>query len=198
MASVKITRVTGEHYVLGLEDIRKNMLSLPKRLGNAVARRGLLAGAGVVRDEARRRAPQPPAKSNKGFSRTGALKKAIKSETRGVFKDKSGKPTEHRAVVIIAKKGKKAGRSVRAYAHFVEYGTRPHAVGKGSILEPYKRSKKQKKQVGRMHPGTAAQPFMRPAFDTKKIEALHAIADKTREELAKEIAKMKSTARKTA
>ncbi|MCK6475325.1 MAG: HK97 gp10 family phage protein [Phycisphaerales bacterium] len=196
MASVKITQVKGGAYILGLDDIRRNMRSLPRRLGIAVARRGLYAGAKVVRDEARRLAPQPPAKSKKGYSRTGKLKKAIVAESRGVFKDASGKPTEHRASVLIARKGKTAARSVRAYAHFVEYGTRPHAVGKGSILEPYKRSKKKKKQVGRMHPGTSPQPFMRPAFDTKKIEALHAIADTTRAELAKELAAMKSTARK--
>lgn len=198
MPSVKVTKVDGSRYVLGLDDIRKKMLSLPKKLGTAVARRGLYAGAKVVRNEARRLAPQPPAKSRKGYSRTGKLKRAIIAESRGVFKDSSGKPTEHRAVVIIARKGKTATRNVRSYAHFVEYGTRPHATGKGSILEPYKRSKKKKKQVGRRHPGTQATPFMRPAFDAKKIEALHAIADTTRAELEKELAKMRTPARKTA
>jgi len=191
MPSVKITQVRGAFHIQGLDEVRRNLQSLPQRLGNAVARRGLYAGAKVVRDEARRLAPQPPAKAKKGSSRTGKLKKAIGAESRGVFKDASGKPTEHRAVVLI-RKPKGASRNVRSYAHFVEFGTRPHAVGKGSILNPFNRSKKKRKQVGRRHPGTSPQPFMRPAFDTKKFEAVHAIVDTTKAELAKELAKMRT------
>ncbi len=51
------------------------------------------------------------------------------------------------------------------HAHLVEFGTEPHRVGKG------------------LHPGAAPRPFLRPAFDNKKEEALA----KAREVLAKSV-----------
>lgn len=43
------------------------------------------------------------------------------------------------------------------YAHFTEYGTRPHALGAGSSL-------KRGIQHGPMHPGVRAKPWLRPAW----------------------------------
>ncbi|NRP22386.1 hypothetical protein LPJGGPFB_05645 [Ensifer adhaerens] len=40
---------------------------------------------------------------------------------------------------------------------FLEYGTRSHAIGKGSVL-------KTGKQSGGQHPGIAPQPHVRPVF----------------------------------
>ena len=197
MPSVKKTTLADGTIVLGLEDVRTKILDLPRRLGVNVVRRGLLAGAGVIRDEARLRVPQKPGRSKAGYQRTDSLKKAIKSESRGVFKDGSGKPVEHRAVVIIDKVKRKRNMASRYYAHFVEYGTRPHAVGKGSILEVFARSKAKKKQTGGTHPGTAPQPFMRPAFETKKLEAVRVIAETVRRETDKELAKLRTSPRKT-
>ena len=55
------------------------------------------------------------------------------------------------------------------YAHLVEYGTRPHAIGKGSKLRGSNRLSRafglKGKQVGVMHPVGEARPFMRPAGD---------------------------------
>ena len=39
------------------------------------------------------------------------------------------------------------------------------------------------------HPGATAKPFMRPAFDTKKQEAIRVFAATVRTELAKELVK---------
>lgn len=183
--------------VLGLKDIQETLLSLPQRLGVNVIRRGLLAGAGVMRDEARRLVPQQPGKSPRGNTRTNSLKKAITAESRGVFKDGSGRPVQHRAVVTISKAKGKRGVSPRSYAHLVEFGTRPHSLGKGSMLDPFRRSAKVKNQHGATHPGTAPQPFMRPAFDGKKFEAVRVCADTVRREATSELAKLKTTPRKT-
>lgn len=50
------------------------------------------------------------------------------------------------------------------YAHLVEFGTAPHFMGKQGG---------GKSVLGRkVHPGAAARPFLRPAFDTKKGEAV--------------------------
>jgi HK97 gp10 family phage protein len=62
------------------------------------------------------------------------------------------------------------------YAHLVEYGTRPHAIGKGSQLERTTASTKGR-QTGLMHPGAKAQPFLRPAFDSNKQNAERIIQD---------------------
>ncbi len=163
--------------VIGLQDLRRTLAALPERIGGLAVRRSLLEGAGVVRDEARNLAPVRQIKGG------GHLKKSIVSQTRGVFRDGKGRPVEHRAVVLIAKKRGKVARSARAYAHFVEFGTRPHSVGKGSKLV---------RGIGRglKHPGAKAQPFMRPAFDTKKFVALKTIEGRMRREVAAETAKL--------
>ena len=64
------------------------------------------------------------------------------------------------------------------HAHLVEFGVNPHRVGKGSNSRTL-----FGKQRGRLHPGAEAQPFMRPAFDNKKNEAV----EKAREVLKKKI-----------
>ena len=60
------------------------------------------------------------------------------------------------------------------YAHLVEFGARPHAIGSGSVLE--RRSTRRGKPVvlgpgpqhGRQHPGAKAHPYLRPAFDANR------------------------------
>jgi len=190
-----------------LSDIQGKMLTLGKRLSTAVGRRGLLAGARVIGEEARVRAPQPRAKSRrgkakgpainrgeKGYWSRGLLRKAIAWESRGIFRDGSGVPVEHRAVVLIRKPRGAGGRNVRSYAHMVEYGTQPHHMGKGAITTVFKRSKKKVNAVGAMHPGAKPQPFLRPALDTKGAEAIRTIEQIVRKELVVELGKMRSKA----
>jgi len=47
------------------------------------------------------------------------------------------------------------------YAHLVEYGTQAHAISQGDYIGA----------AEAMHPGTAAKPFMRPAFDGNESRA---------------------------
>lgn len=188
---------------------------LTPRIGTNVVRRGLLQGARVIGEDARARAPQPKAKTrrrkakgpgrpkksarrvalrhgDRGYYATGNLKRSIGWETRGVFKDSSGVPVEHRAVVIIKKpKGKTQRRNARVYAHLVEYGTKPHHVGKGAITHVYKGSKKKAQAIGAKHPGSRAQPFMGPAFRAKSDESIRTIERVVVQELDKEIDKIK-------
>jgi len=176
-----------------LRDLRLKMELLGVRVSTNVVRRGLLAGAGVIRDEARLRAPK----------RTGALKKSIIAET-----DRKGSSRERlianvkiaprsfavspkgRAKAVSAKVQKARGKRTvrgelypRAYAHLVEFGTRPHQVGKGSRLSKGRSS-------GGSHPGTAPQPFLRPAYDVKNGEAKAVIERVIRAELQRELMKL--------
>ncbi len=175
-----------------LRDLRRKMELLGVRISTNVIRRGLLAGAGIIRDDARSRVPV----------RTGALKKAIIAETdrQGSTRDrlianvkiapKSFITTKGRAKAVSRKVQKERGKRTvrgeiypRAYAHLVEFGTNPHHVGKGS---------KRSKGVGSglMHPGTAPQPFLRPAYDTKGMAAKTEIERVVRVELEKELVKL--------
>lgn len=187
-----------------LSDIQGKLLTLGKRLSTAVGRRGLLAGARVIGEDARARAPQPRPKSRRGKTKgpaivrgekglwaTGNLRKRIGWETRGTFRDGSGVPVGYSAVVLV-KRPRGGGRNARAYAHMVEYGTQPHHMGKGAITTVYARSKRKKTAVGAMHPGAKKHPFMRPAFDAKSEEAKRVIGQVIREELRKELALLRS------
>lgn len=51
------------------------------------------------------------------------------------------------------------------YAKFVEFGTAPHAVGKGSDLT--RASGRPGKQTGGLHPGARAKPFLFPALEAQ-------------------------------
>lgn len=73
------------------------------------------------------------------------------------------------------------------YAHLVEYGVRPHAIGKGSKLDRVSRvrvgseeklvvTQQGTYQVGKKHPGARKIPFMRPAWDAHKANIPAALA----------------------
>ena len=201
MASVQGLGRLDAGKVLGLADIQAKLKELSRGTAQNVIRRGLNAGGAVIRDEARRLVPV----------RTGALKKSIISRTnrKGQTRDRVAVEVviDNKVFTEVERKSKKKGRVTkklkgerrkagvgiagkiypRNYAHLVEYGTKPHALGKGSKLNP---TKGEAEQSGRMHPGAKPKPFMRPAYLQKQDEALDAIKTKTRAELNKELAKL--------
>lgn len=64
------------------------------------------------------------------------------------------------------------------YAHIVEKGTRPHTLGKGTKL--FLRAgggKTPGEQRGRMHPGSKAQPFLKPALVAREAQTVQIFAD---------------------
>jgi HK97 gp10 family phage protein len=73
--------------------------------------------------------------------------------------------------------GPRRGGRFKGYAgHLVEYGTAPHIIkakAGGGLL--HLRGNVFAEQVN--HPGAAAHPFMRPAYDAKKDEAIGIIKD---------------------
>ncbi|HLO41013.1 MAG TPA: HK97-gp10 family putative phage morphogenesis protein [Phycisphaerales bacterium] len=86
----------------------------------------------------------------------------------------------------------------RTYAHLVEFGTRPHATGKGSQLKDRLNSKRKGSgvQFGHHHPGARARPFMRPAFDSQAATAGSIIVVKAQELLAEETSRLYRYSRK--
>jgi HK97 gp10 family phage protein len=73
--------------------------------------------------------------------------------------------------------GPRRGGRFKGYAgHLVEYGTAPHIIrAKASGGQLHLRGNVFATEV--QHPGAAAKPFMRPAFDSKKDEAIGIIKD---------------------
>lgn len=85
--------------------------------------------------------------------------------------------------------GKRTGKvklSVPArYAHLVEFGTAPHATGKGSKRLAGGKRTRPGPQRGAMHPGAAPKPFLRPAYDLHKATALALVRRRVAEAVRK-------------
>jgi HK97 gp10 family phage protein len=77
-----------------------------------------------------------------------------------------------------------AGSEKAFYARWVEFGTQPHALGKGSDI-----SRGARKQSGAIHPGSRSQPFFFPSYrahkKTVKRKINKAIRDAVKEVAAK-------------
>lgn len=76
-----------------------------------------------------------------------------------------------------------AGKEIDApvYAYWLEYGTRAHSLATKASLRQYSTGKKKQikrrisrpdQESGNQHPGFAAGPFIRPAFDSHLQQAL--------------------------
>lgn len=142
----------------GLDQLAAALKELPKRLAKNGLRAAVYAGAKVIRDEAKLKAPvaihalgpnQPP---------PGTLKRSV------IMKQIPELSDQHKQTFFVTlrhgkqycNQGKKGNLSQDAwYWRFVEFGTT------------------------RM----AAQPFLRPAFDVKKKEAVTAITKRLAERI---------------
>lgn len=85
---------------------------------------------------------------------SGELKKSIQTRV-----------TTRRKVYTLAAVGAR-----QHHAHLVEFGTAPHYI-------PLRKSQRRGLNRGVKHPGAKAKPFLRPAFDSKKDEAIEAARD---------------------
>jgi HK97 gp10 family phage protein len=167
--------------VRGGKEIAATLTALGKRIETQAVRSGLTAAGGVIRDEARVRAPK----------RTGKMAKSIKT----------GSPRRNQDGTFSV-----SVRLVGDHAFlglFHEYGVRPHFIsggdsgksanlltraGASGIDVVARKAGKDQPEVlsidGKYisgavhHPGHAAHPFMRPALDAKADEAVAAFRDK--------------------
>jgi HK97 gp10 family phage protein len=161
---VKASGTLNTSHVLGVADVRRALLALPDRLAQNSIRRALYAGGNLIRDDARNRAPT---RQSVAPQFRGSLKKSIVTDT------KVDRKTNAVRVRVFIKAGKGKLGVPRRYAHLVEFGTKPHMVGgrAGSAL----------------HPGARAQPFLRPAFETRKLDSLRTFTDELRANLAEDV-----------
>lgn len=167
--------------ITGVDDLEKFLAALPANMRRNAVNSGLRAAARVMINEIRARAPKETGKLAKSFSSTSPTR-----EPDGSIR------------VTVRPKGEHA-----FLALFHEYGVAPHlikisddlAAQTEAKLRPSKRGRSRKTVtryanelvesgslkigenfVGDMvqHPGHAARPFIRPAFDAKASDAVAA------------------------
>ena len=138
----------------GIEEIGRVLDALGKRIGGRYLRGVLIKGARPLVVAAKRNA------SNADV--TGETTRSI-----GVV---AARVSERTASIRV---GPRRGNGYKGwYAHFQEYGTAPHVIAAlpGKFLNVGGRPVKRVN-----HPGTAAQPFMRPAVDEQLPAVLEEI-----------------------
>lgn len=151
--------------VHGAEQLSATLKKLPKELGEAAVLSALRSGAAPIRREAKRRAPvrtEPgPKRLTKG-SRTGRLPGFLRK-------------------FIVVRRVREAGRKFLVkvgptasafYGMFIEFGTK--AGVRGQRVNSNTGGRRSRK-VLRTHPGTPAKPFLAPAFEAAKSEALNRV-----------------------
>lgn len=157
-------------HIKGLAELAAKLHALPDKLAKKHLAGAMVAGAAVIRDEARTLAPVYTGPVSQGHPPPGTLRRAV------ILKRIPERSSRDRQVVyVVVRHGKKFSRVFKKkkgvlqasvnldafYWRFVEFGTAK----------------------------MAARPFMRPAFEAKKRAAVEVIAARLRagmEEIAAE------------
>lgn len=167
--------------IRGMDELKRTLNGLPKKLKNNIMRGAVRAGATVIADEARRLVP----------TRSGQLKHSIRLKTiptkTGVTATVSvgSRDTVYRkgrTTKTPYKRLTTGGRvqySVAYYAYWVEFGTKPHKIkarnAKALTVPGAFTRAPFRKSV--MHPGAKAGPFMNNAARNKGQAALQRAVD---------------------
>lgn len=145
--------------VKGLADLQRALDTLAPKLAANVMRGALRAGLKPIMTAASGGVPVDE----------GALRDSIRI---------SAKVKQLQAVGAVKAGGRRKGKRPAYHAHLVEYGTGPHRI---EARPPNKAL-----AIGVFaveHPGSRAQPFMRPALDGQHGAAVTAMADYIRKRL---------------
>lgn len=163
--------------VSGLADLERALDNLTRSVSKNVLRSSMREAATPMRDKAQALAPKDQGDLSQSIIIGGLLNKSQKSQHRKLTRD------ERSAIELFVGPSYKLGAGGR-HGHLVEFGTSPH-LNAGKF-------------AGSKHPGTAPQPFMRPAFDTEAqptIERLKPILWRKIDRAAKRQAKKLASGR---
>lgn len=149
--------------IKGLAELQRALDTLPAKIEANIMRGAVRAGVKVIAEAAAANAPV----------QTGSLKLDFNVGTRS----KAGMVTG-RLVVGRGRKSKGGTKKAAFYAHFVEFGTKPHRI-------KARRGKALAIGVSAVnHPGARPKPFLRPALDAKAQASVEAVAAYIRKRLA--------------
>jgi HK97 gp10 family phage protein len=153
----------------GVDELKKKLRELPRKMRGKIVRRAVNGGALIVLQSARRHVPVRTRTTKKSLGRKG------KTGKKGYY------------VVIGPRFGHKVVSATgRTYdpakmAHLIEGGTRPHKI----VVRSRFGKPLDKPQVIH-HPGSRAQPFIRPALEDNRAAVQGKIAQLLRDGLAQE------------
>lgn len=154
--------------VEGGKELAKLLRTLPDKVADKLMKNATLAGGRRLAKAIKNKAPVD----------TGRLRDSIKSKL-----DRTSKYT---FTVNIGPTGKG-----RFYAHLVEFGSAPHV-----IKSKRKRVLSNGQEIfGKIvkHPGTAAQPFMRPALDESADDVIKHVSKNLGRGIEREAKKLAGT-----
>lgn len=180
--------------VKGIQELQLALLELPKKIAKNALRGAVYAGARIIAQEAKLKAPVYTGSVAQGHPPPGTLKRSIITKQ---IPEKSNAFNQTFYVTVrkgkkYQKQGKKGNLSQDAYyANWVEFGHHYAPRGKHGYG-----SRKQAMQAVRsgqaMISGSyymAPKPFMRPAFDSKANEATEAIKERLAQRIIEEFNK---------
>lgn len=170
--------IMSETKVKGADELMRFLAAFPQKLAKNAIKAGLTAAAKPIRDQARVNAAKA----------SGKMAKSIKT----------GSPSSNKDGTFSVRIRAKGDHDY--IARFIEYGVAPHFISAGDSgfsarMLTHKAEKigivtdadTGKLKIGNSfvsgavhHPGFAARPFLRPAFDQKAEEAAEAFAERIR------------------
>lgn len=183
-------------HVSGLKELQDALYQLPVNIAKNVLRGSVLAGGGIVRDQAKLNAPVYTGEVEHGHPPPGTLKRAI------YVKHIADRSNSFKQVYFVGvRKGKKYQKQGKGglksqdayYASWVEFGHYYAPPGKHGFAT----RRKAMSAVGLDGGGVIgarfqmAQPFMRPAFEATKQKAVKAIKDYLALRIPSEIEKLR-------
>lgn len=157
----------------GFVDLDEALEALTKAAGKGVMRRTLKKSAEPLVELARSHVPVDKGKLAASMAASTKLDKRQRGMHRKMFRN------DKAAVEMFVGPSYDLGAGGR-HGHLVEFGTKPH-INQGQF-------------PGTQHPGTAPQPFMRPAWDSDKM----ALMDRLGKEMWTEIEKAAARAARKA
>lgn len=182
----------------GAAEVRRALLALPDRLATNSLGAAVNAGAAIIRTQARANAPEWTGEVQRGHPPPGTLRRSIVTvyaRERSTYYRKT--------YLVVVRRGKRyrgqgKGGNLSQDAYYwrwVEFGhyfvprfagnyTDYPLRGRGRLTGLAARQQAASQFI-------PAQPFMRPAYTTKKEAAMRAIMDKLRERIAQHAAEVR-------
>lgn len=170
----------------GYKEVEAALLALDTKVRKKIVNKAIRSGLSVIKKQAKQ--------NLQGHKRSGNLIKSISLKVKMTAGKLIGFVYLRRATKAQINKAKAraqaAGVKYETYADWwygsiLERGARPHSLKRGAYLASRKRSNSKGQVTNKLHPGFAPIPFMEPALKQRARDAISAVGDTIRSELAK-------------
>lgn len=171
----------------GFAEVVQTLNGLKQSMRGRILRKAVTKAVQPITKDAKARAPVEDGYLKKSigyriqsYKKSGAVVGVIGPRTGYKKNRKTGK----RELTALGKKlQKETYKRPTYYAHLVEMGTQPHAIGKGDSL-------KKNRQAGKLHPGARPKPFLLPAWRAGKARAEQTLLVEIAAGIERELAKL--------